>query len=162
MLRFEVLLDISKAYDKIGHKGLFPTNTPRGFHVMWNPRGVFVFKLLKKKRCFKWTIFFMGQYWSRCTSSINTWTTILDMSLFYIFHNMNTPTINSSNDLNKSETGQFNGKWILTPILVNKLRRQIKRQIIIQFILITALFNKFPLKNILECILILNWVFRNT
>ena len=42
------------------------------------------------------------------------------------------------------------------------LLRKVKRQIIIQFILITTPFNKFSLRNILKCILILNRIFRNT
>ena len=32
------------------------------------------FKLQRRNSCFKWTVFFMEQYWSRCTSRINTWT----------------------------------------------------------------------------------------
>ena len=52
-------------------------------------------------------------------------------------------------------------KWVLARILVNWLRKSYflencERQIVIQLVLTTTLFNKFPLKNILNCIYTLN------
>ena len=90
-----------------------------------------------------------------------------DTSLVSVVHNMNTSTINLNNDLNKIRNWAIHWEMNFNPILANKLKKlyfqeSLKRPIIIQFIFNTTPFNKFSLKNILECILILNWIFRNT
>ena len=66
---------------------------------------------------------------------------------------MNTSTINLNNDINKIKNWAIQWKIIRQII--------IKRQIIVKFISITVPLNKFILKNIFKCILILNWIFRN-
>ena len=88
-------------------------------------------------------------------------------SLFSIVHNMNKFATNLNNDLNKINNWAIQWKMNLTSILVNRFRRlcfpeSFKRQILINFISVTTPLNKFLLKNILECLLILKWIFKNT
>ena len=93
---------------------------------------------------------------------------LLTHHFFSVVHNMNKSKTNYLNkDLKKSETGQFSEKWNLKPIQAKKLRKlhfqqSFKRRTIIQFVLIRTLLKKFSLRNILEYILILNWIFRST
>ena len=84
-----------------------------------------------------------------------------DTSLFSILHNMNTSTTNLNNDLNKIKNWaiQWKMNFNLDPSKQAQevyFQESFKRQIIIKFISITTPLNKFPLKNILECILIPN------
>ena len=72
-----------------------------------------------------------------------------------VVHKMNTSTINLNNDLNKTRNWESHWKWILTPVLVNKIRNlyfqeNFKRQIIIQFISIATPLNQFLSKTSLN------------
>ena len=176
---WSILLEISKAFDKEWHKRvLYKLNGVSGklFDI------ITVFLDLKKQR-----IVFNGQYfsWTSVESGVpqgSIFGSLLffiyinglsgdlttnaqlfgdDTSLFSIVHNMNTSTINLSNDLNKIKNGANQCKINLISTLANKLRglhfqASFKRKIIIKFIWITSPLNKFTLKNILQCILILN------
>ena len=75
---------------------------------------------------------------------------LMTIHFFSVVHNMNTSAINLNNDLNKIRDWAIQWKMNFNFGLANKLRKlyfqgSIKRQIIIQFILITTLFNKIPL-----------------
>ena len=70
---------------------------------------------------------------------------------------MNTSEIIWTMILGKSVTEHCIGKWVLTVIQPNKLKKlyfpvNVRIQVMIQYILITTLLNKSPFKNILECI----------
>ena len=78
-------------------------------------------------------------------------------SLYSIVHKMNTSTIILKKDLKKSQTVQFSKQ---TQEVI--FSRKLKKTNHIQVISITTPFNKFPLKNNLECIKKQNIIFRNT
>ena len=88
-------------------------------------------------------------------------------SLFSIVHKMNTSTTNLNDDLNKIQNWAIQWKMNFNPDPCKQLRslyfrKSFKREITVKFISITTPLNKFPLKNVLECIVILHWIFRNT
>ena len=74
---------------------------------------------------------------------------------------MNSSAINLNNDLNKIKNWAIQWKMNFKPDPSKQAQevifsRKLQKQIIIKFISITTPLNKLPLKNILECVLILN------
>ena len=74
---------------------------------------------------------------------------------------MNSSAINLNNDLIKIKNWAIQCKMNFNPDPSKQAQevifsKNLQKQIIIKFISITTPLNKFPLKNILECVLMLN------
>ena len=176
-----ILLDISKAFNKVWHQGLLHKLKQNG--ISGKLFGIIIdFLNFRKQRVVlngqysSWTsiearepqgsilgllLFFI--YINDLSDDLTTNVMLFadDTSLFSILHNMNTSTTNLNNDLNKIKNWaiQWKMNFNLDPSKQAQevyFQESFKRQIIIKFISITTPLNKFPLKNILECILIPN------
>ena len=89
--------------------------------------------------------------------TINVKLFAVDTSLFSIVHNVNTSAINLNNDLNKIKNWTIQWKMNFSPDLRTQAQEVIFSRKLQKSLFQSELpLNKFFLKNILECILILN------
>ena len=172
-----IFLDMSKAFDKVWHKGLLHKLKQNGisgklFDIITN------FLSFRKQR-----VVLNGQYSSETSIEagvsqgsilgpllfliyINDLSDDLtanvehfadDTSLFSIAHNINTSTINLNNDLN-IKNWAIQWKISFNPDPSKQAQKVIfsRKDQKTNHNPITTLLNKFSFKNILECILILN------
>ena len=182
-----MFLDILKAFNKIWNQGLLHKLKQNGisgklFDIITDFLNFRKQRVVLNKQYSSWTsiedrvpqgsilgllVFFI--YINDLSDDLTTNVKVFadGTSLFSIVHKMNTSTTNLNDDLNKIQNWAIQWKMNFNPDPCKQLRslyfrKSFKREIMVKFISITTPLNKFPLKNVLECIVILHWIFRNT